>query len=856
MHNRLLARPRVDAALHDAAAAARLVILDAPLGAGKTTALAQAFADRNGVAWMDARPWHRAAFAGPLIEAIRAVRPDFGRITLGSLEAGASYERAAMTFAAELRHVNAPLTIVVDNVAVFGGDDAFVRFVETALPELPERVGIVLAGRSIPELALAEGVARGSVAIVPARTLAFDSSEILALARQLERPIGESRAGEILHATEGWAAGVMLAIASGDAASYLTQGLLHGLDEPDVAFLEISSVFDELDVRMLETLEVFAGAQDRIAALRRHGALVTEVAAGRYRLHPLLRDLAQDRLRARGALELAHRHAVQAYAANGEIAAALFHAIAAGDAESGAAFLRAHAHAAVATGNYRAVNAIVEAIDVNGPDADVRWFTGGLIAKATASLEDARIDFVRAAMAAQGTKGASISFMARAQTIEHDIGHLCHVEEAYLDDLQQRAKGLDDAARATAATLRGWARAVAHDFAGALACAPSTPAGADPLARFTVEILRAYAQSALGEIEPAEATLDALTTSLENDDRVVLQTLALVWFARLALAWGKTNAAADAADQARRLSSALELRAEEAALYSALTELASHRGDVQATVRLAEVARGRADRAWYAADRHRVRAFAEIALARAAFLGHDNAIARELAQRVAATQHVPSTQRAVALAESAVYTLLCEPRDSAQAIESARDAIAAAVPIDLADAVALSTADDVIAFLDAANGNAHASLLGNACKPFDALLARRRGLVTLELAGLAVGNARRGTTAGAAAFDTALEQLTRDGPRFEGRLARAYAATFIKPKSATPEAPPQLDLTAREREILALLVDGLTNKEIAQRLIVSPRTVETHVERVLGKLEVGSRSRAIAKAIRLGIVAL
>jgi DNA-binding CsgD family transcriptional regulator len=46
------------------------------------------------------------------------------------------------------------------------------------------------------------------------------------------------------------------------------------------------------------------------------------------------------------------------------------------------------------------------------------------------------------------------------------------------------------------------------------------------------------------------------------------------------------------------------------------------------------------------------------------------------------------------------------------------------------------------------------------------------------------------------------------------------------------------------------------HKEIAQRLILSPRTIETHVERVLEKLEVGSRSRAIAKAIRLGFVSL
>ena len=68
--------------------------------------------------------------------------------------------------------------------------------------------------------------------------------------------------------------------------------------------------------------------------------------------------------------------------------------------------------------------------------------------------------------------------------------------------------------------------------------------------------------------------------------------------------------------------------------------------------------------------------------------------------------------------------------------------------------------------------------------------------------------------------------------------------------------PPLEALTAREREILELLATGLTNREIAQRLVLSARTVETHVARVTGKLGVNSRARAVARAVALGIVAL
>jgi DNA-binding CsgD family transcriptional regulator/tetratricopeptide (TPR) repeat protein len=61
-------------------------------------------------------------------------------------------------------------------------------------------------------------------------------------------------------------------------------------------------------------------------------------------------------------------------------------------------------------------------------------------------------------------------------------------------------------------------------------------------------------------------------------------------------------------------------------------------------------------------------------------------------------------------------------------------------------------------------------------------------------------------------------------------------------------------LTRREDEVLALLCDGLTNEDIAERLVVSTRTVDHHVSAVLAKLGVGSRGAAAAQARRLGLV--
>jgi DNA-binding NarL/FixJ family response regulator len=61
-------------------------------------------------------------------------------------------------------------------------------------------------------------------------------------------------------------------------------------------------------------------------------------------------------------------------------------------------------------------------------------------------------------------------------------------------------------------------------------------------------------------------------------------------------------------------------------------------------------------------------------------------------------------------------------------------------------------------------------------------------------------------------------------------------------------------LTRREDEVLTLLCDGLTNEEIAERLVLSTRTVDHHVSAVLAKLDVSSRGAAAAQARRLGLI--
>jgi DNA-binding NarL/FixJ family response regulator len=89
-------------------------------------------------------------------------------------------------------------------------------------------------------------------------------------------------------------------------------------------------------------------------------------------------------------------------------------------------------------------------------------------------------------------------------------------------------------------------------------------------------------------------------------------------------------------------------------------------------------------------------------------------------------------------------------------------------------------------------------------------------------------------------------------PTITRRLVERFAAP---PLAATPRVTPEVEaLTAREREVLVLLARGLTNAELADRLVVSEATVKTHVARILFKLGLRDRVQAVVLAYETGLV--
>jgi DNA-binding NarL/FixJ family response regulator len=87
---------------------------------------------------------------------------------------------------------------------------------------------------------------------------------------------------------------------------------------------------------------------------------------------------------------------------------------------------------------------------------------------------------------------------------------------------------------------------------------------------------------------------------------------------------------------------------------------------------------------------------------------------------------------------------------------------------------------------------------------------------------------------------------------FSPSIARRLMQYF---GASRPTALPQLfpDLTEREREILTLIAQGYTNPAIAEKLVLSPKTVRNHVSNIFSKLQVAGRAEAIIRARDAGL---
>jgi LuxR family transcriptional regulator, maltose regulon positive regulatory protein len=184
---------------------------------------------------------------------------------------------------------------------------------------------------------------------------------------------------------------------------------------------------------------------------------------------------------------------------------------------------------------------------------------------------------------------------------------------------------------------------------------------------------------------------------------------------------------------------------------------------------------------------------------------------------------------------------LTELRDLADIVTRSRPLRAAALTAQGRVATVRGDLDAARCFLEDA-----LDLLADAGAPFETARVR------VDLAGVLAAAGRAAPAR--AEYGRALAVFRNIGARGEQVRTQALVGRLGPEAPGGPAAGPLEVLSPREREVLTLVADGLTNREIAERLVVSEHTVHRHVTSILRKLQLPSRAAAAAMAARHGLV--
>lgn len=222
--------------------------------------------------------------------------------------------------------------------------------------------------------------------------------------------------------------------------------------------------------------------------------------------------------------------------------------------------------------------------------------------------------------------------------------------------------------------------------------------------------------------------------------------------------------------------------------------------------------------------------------------------AAELCERV--LRQVPEERQ---LDRAPAFEVLVRARVGRGELEEAASALGVLRGIERMVATApLRASTDVAEGIIAAAGGEHErarALFEDALDCFEragALFEAARARIELATSLAAMG---RGDLAEPAAI-TARDQLVALGAETEAARARRLLEGAIRAGGASRQAA----VTPRERDVLAHLAEGLTNREIAQRLVVSEHTVHRHVTNILRKLDLPSRTAAATYVVRSGLL--
>jgi LuxR family maltose regulon positive regulatory protein len=773
------------------------------------------------------------------------------------------------------------------------------------LEHLPPQMHLVIATRVDPPLPVPRLRARGQLTELRATDLRFASSES---AEFLNQVMGLDLSLEDITAlerrTEGWIAGLQMAAISmqgrKDATSliqsftgshrfildYLVEEVLEQQPGDVQGFLLKTSVLARMTAPLCDLITDRDDSQEILEKLERANLFIIRLDEERrwYRYHELFADLLRHRLRQAQPEQLPtlHRRASEWYEQNGFQDEAIEHALRADDSQRAATLIEEHADAMWRRGEHEALRTALvglpEELVLSRPHLSIfqTWylFAGGQ------------------------QRAAERSLQAVEQALEHDL-ILTPIEGSHRapetsppqrrspDTDRARLRGRAAAIRAFMASYRGDIPGIIQHAGQALEHLPEQ----DTAWRCLTGIVLGDAQGFTGDMNAAFQARQAALEACQTAGHTYYVMLAYLKLAITLREQGRLQRTLECCQRQMQLAKSRGLSHGGVVGWSLATrgEVLAEMGDLEEGIR---VARRGAQLAARAGD-STMRGWSTLCLVRALFSSGDTVDAEEILQRMAHTAREPAGPPWITNQIGTWQARLWVAQNKLEAASQwarERGLIVAgeAQPPHVLDYFSLIETI-VAARILIARGQLDGAtdLLQRLLKAAEAGNRTTRVIEILLLQAL-VSQARGDTSEAMSRLEQALglaepggfiRIFVDEGPPvarllheaaargirrdYAGRLLALFEDT-TKDQGRTTEPTPSSSATGhpslieplseRELEVLQLIAEGLTNREIAARFFLSLNTVKTHTRNIYGKLNVHSRTHAVARSRALGLL--
>jgi LuxR family maltose regulon positive regulatory protein len=846
----------------------KLILISAPAGFGKTTLVSEWVAGcEQPVAWLslDEGDNDPTRFLTYLIAALQTIMANIGEGVLGVLQ----YPQPPSTESILTALLN-EITVVPDNFVLILDDYHVIdskpvdKALTFLLKHLPPQMHLVIATREDPHLPLARLRARGQLTELRAADLRFTPSEADDFLNQV---MGLNLSAEDIamleNRTEGWIAGLQLAALSmqgyKDTASfvksftgshhfvldYLIEEVLHQQPESVQTFLLRTSILDRMCGPLCDAVlgSPSASGQETLEYLERANLFIVPLDDERrwYRYHHLFADLLRQRLHqsatsstgdeGRGVAEL-HRRASQWYEDNGLEIEAFHHAAAANDVERVVRLIEGHGTPLHYRGAAVPILNWLESLPTTVLDARPSlWVTyaSAILTIGHVTGVEQKLQAAEAALRDAELDDKTRDLIGRIASIRATLAATQHQVETIIAQSRRALEYLhpDNLPERAAITWKmGYAYHLQGDRAAASQAYTEAMSTCEAIGRTAIAMMAAIG---LGSIQESENQLSLAAETyrralqLAGDPPPASACEAHLGLARVFYQWNDLDAAQHHAQQSVPLARQIEHtdRFIFCEVFLACLKLA--RGDADgAAALLAEAEQS-------ARQQNFLLRLPEIAAVKVPVLIRQGQVAA--AAQLARQYELPLSQARVLIAQddsSAALAVLEPLRQQMEARGWADERLKTMV----LQAIALRAHGEK----DKAE-----QLLGEALA-----LAQPGGFIRIFVD---EGVPMAQLLSEAAAHGIMPDYITKLLSAFEYEKQRSENKSYPLPVQGLIEP-----LSQRELTMLHLIALGLSNREISERLFLALSTVKGHNRNIFDKLQVQSRTEAVARARELGLL--